>query len=196
MTPDDLRRSAEVVVAALHPVRYDDWSVPAGDLDWDCRATLEHLLDTLMLYAAHLATRADRGLPYLRHGDPQAPVRHLVRTITSAAGVLAAVVEAAPPATRAFHPVGASDPEGFCAMGCDELLVHAHDIAAGLGVPFRAPDEVAAAVVRRLFPWAPGDEDPWATLLWANGRHRLGGRRLPADWTWQSAPAGDGPDQA
>jgi hypothetical protein len=194
MIPEDLRRSADSVVAALHPARYDDWSVRAGDLDWDCRGTLEHLLDTLMLYAAHLATRADRGLPYLRRGDPEAPVRHLVRTVTSAAGVLAAVVEAAPPDTRAYHPAGNSDPEGFCAMGCDELLVHAYDIAGGLDVPFQAPDDLAAAVVLRLFPWAPGSEDPWATLLWANGRHSLGGRRLAGDWTWQSVPAGHEPN--
>jgi hypothetical protein len=191
MTPDDLRLSADVVTAALHPARFDDWSVPAGDLEWDCRATLEHALDTLLLYAAHLATRADRGLPYLRHGDPAAPIRHLVRNVSSAAAVLAAVVEAAPPAARAYHPVGNSDPVGFCAMGCDELLVHAHDVASGLGVPFRAPDEVAAGVLGRLFPWAPPGGDPWATLLWANGRLALAGDRVAPDWRWQSAPAGE-----
>jgi hypothetical protein len=188
MTPDDLRRSAEVVLAALHPARHDDWSVPAGELEWDCRATLEHILDTLLLYAAHLAIRADRGLPYLRHGDPAAPVRHLVRNLASAAGVLAAVAEASPSGTLAYHPAGSSDAEGFCAMGCDELLVHAHDIAAGLGVPFRPPDEVAAGVLGRLFPWAPANDDPWARLLWANGRLTLDGDRLPPDWGWRSAP--------
>jgi hypothetical protein len=190
MTPDDLRRSAEVVTAALHPARNDDWSVPAGDLEWDCRATLEHTLDTLLLYAAHLATRADRGLPYLRHGDPAAPIRHLVRNIASAAAVLAAVADAAPFSTRAYHPAGDSDPAGFCAMGCDELLVHAHDISTGLRVPFRPPDHIVAAVLVRLFPWAPRSGDPWATLLWSNGRLALGGERLPADWRWQSAPDG------
>ncbi len=191
MTPDDLRRSAEVVVEALHPARHEDWSVPAGELQWDCRTTLDHVLDTLLLYAAHLATRADRGLPYLRHGDPEAPIRHLVRSVTSAAGVLAAVVEAAPPHARAYHPAGSADPEGFCAMGCDELLVHAHDIASGLGLAFRGQADVAGAVVGRLFPWAPADGDPWERLLWANGRLSLARTRLPPDWGWQSTPVED-----
>jgi hypothetical protein len=56
------------------------------------------------------------------------------------------------------------------------ILVHTADAAAGLGMPF-APDPVLAArVVRRLFPWAPGHSDPWAVLLWSNGRAPLGER--------------------
>jgi hypothetical protein len=141
-----------------------------------------------MLYAAHLATRADRGLPYLRHGDPDAPVRHLLRVTTSAASVLAEVATAAPPETLAYHPAGPSDPEGFCAMGCDELLVHGHDIASGLGVPFQPPASLCRAVLGRLFPSAPPDGDPWETLLWANGRVALDGVRLDPDWSWHSAP--------
>jgi hypothetical protein len=137
MTPDDLRRCAEVATSVLHPARHDDWSVPAGGLEWDCRSTLEHVLDTLVLYTAHLATRTDRALPYLRRGAVEAPVRHLVRNITSAAWVLAGVAEATPPGTLAYHPAGNSDAEGFCAMAGDELLVHVNDIAEGLGLRFR-----------------------------------------------------------
>jgi hypothetical protein len=190
MTPDDLRRSAELATTALHPARYGDWSVPAGGLEWDCRTTIEHLLDTLILYTAHLATRTDRALPYLRRGDAGAPVRHLIRNVTSAAWILAGVAEATPPGTLAFHPAGNSDAEGFCAMGCDELLVHVHDIASGLGLPFRPPEDLAGGVLLRLFPALSVGDDAWSTLLWANGRLARHGEAAPADWVWQSSPAG------
>ena len=189
MTPDDLRRCAEVATSVLHPARDDDWSVPAGGLEWDCRATLEHVLDTLVLYTAHLATRTDRALPYLRRGDAEAPVRHLVRNITSAAWILAGVAEATPRGTLAYHPAGNSDAEGFCAMGCDELLVHVNDIAEGLGLRFHPPDDLAGGVLSRLFPSLPPGDDAWATVLWANGRLERGGEQRPPDWVWQSSPA-------
>jgi hypothetical protein len=188
MTPDDLRLSASLATSALHPARDGDWSVPAGGLEWDCRSTLEHLLDTLLLYTAHLATRTDRALPYLRRGDAEAPVRHLIRNITSAAWILAGVAEATPPGTLAYHPAGDSDAEGFCAMGCDEVLVHVNDIARGLALPFRPPEDLAGGVLRRLFPSLPAGGDAWATLLWANGRLERGGEKQPGEWVWQSAP--------
>jgi hypothetical protein len=78
------------------------------------------------------------------------------------------------------------------------ILVHTADAAAGLGVPF-APDPVLAArVVRRLFPWAPGHSDPWAVLLWSNGRAPLGERPRRAGWRWHGAPPDewDGRDPA
>jgi hypothetical protein len=190
MTPDDLRQSAELATSALHPARYGDWSVPAGGLEWDCRSTLEHILDTLVIYTAHLATRTDRALPYLRKGDAEAPVRHLIRNITSAAWILAGVAESTPPGTLAFHPSGDSDAEGFCAMGCDELLVHVYDIALGLDLPaFRPPEAIAGGMLARLFPTLPAGDDAWDTLLWANGRVEREGEKLPAEWVWRSSPS-------
>jgi hypothetical protein len=191
MTPDDLRRSAELATSALLPARYGDWSVPAGGLEWDCRETIEHILDTLVIYTAHLATRTDRALPYLRKGDGEAPVRHLIRNITSAAWILAGVAESTPAGTLAFHPSGASDSEGFCAMGCDELLVHVHDIVEGLGLPtLRPPADIASGILVRLFPAVALGDDPWDTVLWVNGRVDRDGQTLPADWVWASAPLG------
>ena len=43
--------------------------------------------------------------------------------------------------------------------------------------------------IRRLFPWAPTDVDPWSALRWATGRLDLPGHgRLGPDWAWQAAP--------
>lgn len=189
MDGSDLRHTAGHAVAALRPALDLDWSAAAEGLDWSCRRTLDHIADALVLYAAHLAMRAPERLPFLRDGNPGAEVEALLGGVPVAAAILAELVDAAPAGTRAFHPAGMADPSGFAAMGCDEIAIHTHDIASGLGIPYRPPSEVCEAVIGRLFPWAPDGDDPWLTLLWLNGRGELGSRsRLDADWWWHCAP--------
>src|SRR6478735_4891249 len=43
---------------------------------------------------------------------------------------------------------------------------------------------LSEATLRRLFPWAPHDADPWRTLLWANGRADLPGHPRQREWRW------------
>jgi len=186
--PADVRASAGAVTAVLHPLRDADWGVPAGALEWDCRSTLEHLIDTLLLYTVHLATRAERPLPYPRQGDPSAPVRHLLRTMSGCASILAEVATTAGPDARAWHPAGTSDPAGFCAMACDEILVHGEDIALGLATAVVPPPGTAGRVLARLFPERTPGVDPWAALRRANGRPAPGGEPRGPGWTWHSAP--------
>ena len=107
----------------------------------------------------------------------------------SFATVLARVVDAAADA-RGWHPFGLADPAGFAAMACDELLVHTSDAARGLEPPFTPAAELSAATLRRLFPWAPADADPWPAPLWANGRIDLPGLERQTPWRWHCAPAG------
>jgi hypothetical protein len=107
----------------------------------------------------------------------------------TAAAILVDVVRAAPPGARGWHDAGMADASGFIAMGCEEILVHADDIAQGLGVSLRPPIDLAARVRSRLFPWAPADVDPWDALRWAAGRTALPGYpRLGPDWGWHCAP--------
>lgn len=188
LTPDDVQRSAHIAVATLRPVLDRDWSVPAGDLEWDCRRTLDHIVDSLFFYSALLASRATARLAPPRNGDPQATPEQLLGTLRVTADVLAEVGRAAPPGVRAFHPAGLADRCGWMALGCEEILLHTDDIAQGLGVPFRPPDDLATRVTVRLFPWAPAG-DPWAVLRWAAGRAALPGHeRLGPDWYWHCAP--------
>jgi hypothetical protein len=51
--------------------------------------------------------------------------------------------------TWAFGP---SDPPGFTAMACDELLVHTYDAPSGLSRLFATPESLAWPVLHRLFP--------------------------------------------
>jgi hypothetical protein len=103
---------------------------------------------------------------------PETAPAELVRTIDTFATVLARVTDAS----------------GFAAMACDEFLVHTDDVARGLEVPFAPPRALARATLERLFPWAPADADPWAALLWANGRIDLPGQQRQVDWRWHCAP--------
>jgi len=191
--PHDVRIAGELAAETLKPLAETaDWSVPAGELDWTCRRTLDHICDCLLYYSGQLARRADRQGPVIRDGHAEATIASLVAVVRSTAAVLAAVAEGTPPDVRAYHPAGMADRSGYCAMGIDETLIHTHDIACGLGVPFTPPPDLCAAVVQRLFPWAPAVDDPWSMLLWANGRTALSGHdRLDARWGWFCEPLAD-----
>jgi hypothetical protein len=191
--PEDVRTAGRLAAETMQPLAETaDWSVRAGELDWTCRRTLDHICDCLLYYSGQLARRADRQGPVIRDGDAEASTKSLVSVVRSTAAIFAAVADGTPPDVRAYHPAGMADRSGYCAMGVDETLIHTYDIASGLGVPFTPPAALSAAVVARLFPWAPESDDPWATLLWANGRTELPGHeRLDAWWGWYCEPLAD-----
>lgn len=185
--PDDLIRTADFCYEALAPFSDADWERPAGGLDWSCRQTLEHLCG--LAYSSQLATRAAAFTPLALQVRPGAPIGQLLLTMRTAARVLAEVARAAPASARAFHPAGMADASGWVAMGMDEILVHGHDIATGLAVPFVIDSDLARLVLDRLFPWWPSGDDAAEALLWANGRQDLPGRpRQGATWLWHCAP--------
>jgi hypothetical protein len=190
VTPDDVVSAAECCQATLSDVVEGDWDTRAGGLDWSCARTIEHITNASLRYAAHLASRAVEPLPPVRGHDDRLTPADLLVLVGAAAAVLAETARAAPADARGFHPAGMADAEGFLAMGCDEILVHTFDAAAGLGLTFDAPPDLAERVLGRLFPWvALEGADAWQTLLWANGRVELERRpRLDPDWSWQCAP--------
>ncbi|MBO1337278.1 hypothetical protein [Streptomyces sp. VRA16 Mangrove soil] len=203
VTADDVAEAVQITVAALRPASGADWHVPAGSLEWTCWETGEHLADDLFAYAARIGSLApslDEEEPFgFSRRRPQGPantvtadvergVGGLMQAVEACGGLLVAVVRATPPNTRAFHIFGVSDPEGFAAMGVVETLLHAHDMALGLGVPFEPPAALCARVLHRLFPDAPEEAAPWPTLLWVTGRGELPGRERVDKWRWYGAP--------
>lgn len=187
--PQDVRAAAAACRDALAGYVDRDWSVRAGELDWSCRQTLDHIPNALVFYASHLAIAAREKLPRTRDGGERLTVAELLVSVEVTAAVLEHVIRAAPASTRAFHPAGMADPSGFAAMGCDEVLIHTADIAAGFGIDFRPPEELCGRVLARLFPWAPTDVGPWESLLWANGRTALPGLgRQDDNWHLHCAP--------
>ncbi len=187
--PEDIAAVAEASHALLAPLADRDWSVGAGDLEWDCRETLDHVAGVQVFYAAHAANPSQERLPAARRDNPRQSTVELVTVHRALANVLAAVLRSMPDDARGWHPAGMADRYGFAAMSCTEILVHTNDIAQGLGVDFTPPTDVAARTLARLFPWVPAEPDPWQALLYAAGRTPLGDkeRRAP-DWSWQCAP--------
>jgi hypothetical protein len=188
---EDLRVATSCFRDALLPdAAIHEWDAPAAGLQWDCRTTVDHVASCLIGYSAVLASGATtRWRHRVRNEDRTANPDDLVEIVAAGGQVLAAVAEAMPLDRRAFHAAGMADVDGFVAMGCDEVLVHGQDVARAFDIDFDPPSDLADRVVRRLFPWAPSDRDPWATLLWANGRNAL--PDLPpigSDWRWHCAP--------
>ncbi|MEU4828189.1 maleylpyruvate isomerase N-terminal domain-containing protein [Actinomadura citrea] len=205
VTADDLDLAVQLAVAALREAPPEAWDGKAGSLEWDCWETVEHLSDDLFAYAAQLAPRTppmDGEVPFVWesrrsggpanavHADRSAGPAGLLQVLDACGGMLSAVVRRTAPDVRAHHVFGASDAEGFAAMGLVETLVHMHDLAEGLGLPWEPPADVCARVLGRLFPGAPQDTDPWPTLLWATGRGDLPGHPRVTSWRWYGSPRG------
>jgi hypothetical protein len=141
LDPGDLRWAARACAEALAPALDRDWRVRAGDLDWDAYTTLDHVVGALGYYAVNLAMRATVEVPFVTRSltdelisaDPRVPASRLMTALEAMAAVLADVARAAPSQARGYHPDGLADVEGFIAIGCDEILVHADDIARGFG---------------------------------------------------------------
>jgi hypothetical protein len=147
------------------------------------------MVNAPLMYATNLAMRSTQRLRSVRNGDPDATLEELIDSLDRAATILADVARGAPPEARGFHGAGMADSQGFIAMACDEILIHAYDICGGLGLHYAPPAGLCGLIVRRLFPWAPPDTDAWETRLLVNGRVELTGYDSPGtDWYWQCAP--------
>ncbi|MFD9389682.1 maleylpyruvate isomerase N-terminal domain-containing protein [Streptomyces sp. NPDC060000] len=206
VTADDVREAVRLAVDALRGAEAADWDAKAGSLDWSCRETVEHLADDLFAYAAQLGPRgapSDTEVPFVwraeRPGGPAnvifadrtAGVAGLVQVLEACGALLAAMVRTTPATVRSHHVFGASDPEGFAAMGVVETLVHLHDVAEGLGVRWEPDAGLCDRALARLFPNAPAGTGRWPTLLSATGRAELPGHARLTRWRWHGAPRGE-----
>lgn len=165
-----------------------DWSGPVPGLDFTVASVVAHAAERPLWYALDLWGGPGDDAAFALEVRRDATNARLLASVRSAARLCAAAVDAAPPTARGFHPFGAADPSGFAAMACDELLVHADDAARGLGLAFAPDAALAGRVLARLFPWHHPGDDPWRTLLWANGRTDLAGRPRQEKWRWHCAP--------
>lgn len=203
VTADDLDEAVQLALAVLREVPATAWDDKAGTLEWTCWETVEHLADDLFFYAAQLGPRTppmDGEVPFAGesrrpggpvnsvHADREAGPAGLSQVLEACGALLVAMVRTTSPQVRAHHVYGASDPEGFAAMGVVETLVHTHDLAQGLGLAWNPPADICARVLTRLFPDVPTGDEPWSALLWATGRAGLGDRPRRTTWRWNGVP--------
>jgi hypothetical protein len=205
VTADDVDLAVHLAVDTLRtaPTGPRAWEAKAGPLEWTCWETAEHLADDLFFYAVQLGPRTpptDGEVAFagerLRpggplnsvHADRAAGTAGLLQVVEACGALLSAVTRVTPPHVRAHHCFGASDPEGFAAMGVVETLVHTHDLAAGLGARWEPPADLCARALARLFPDAPADAEPWPALLWSTGRADLPSRPRLTAWRWHGTP--------
>lgn len=191
MDGSNLRQAARASTSFLTSAIDLDWDRPIPEMTWTVREVVAHISDVLLWYSTDLsAGTGELSTMDLKVRPTESPER-LIATLTAFSNTLAYVVDGVPPGQRGFHPDGMADSTGFAAMGCDELLVHTRDAATGLGLDFEPPEVLSGLIVRRLFPWAPKDAEPWPALLWANGRRDLPGAQRQVDWHRHAAPLTD-----
>ena len=191
VTLADLEEARESCLEFLQPLTSRDWSKPVPDLEWSCERTLQHVINTELYYAMHLATRASSPLPFPR--GPAATTglspTEMLTELRAINAVLGAVIQSAPADTRTAIGTAVTDVEGLVAIAGDELLVHTWDIGRGLGVPFVSRSPLTSRILGRLFPWARREGDAWPVFLWCNGRLALADRpRLGPDWPRWTQP--------
>ncbi|MEV0126125.1 maleylpyruvate isomerase N-terminal domain-containing protein [Streptomyces sp. NPDC050703] len=209
---EHVRRAVAHCLDALRDIPAAQWDGRAADLEWTRWETLDHLADDLLTYALRFGLAHPMGAPRVPlrvsrdrpdgpanvvFGDRAAGPEGLLTVVEACGGLLATAVDTADPDTLAPHVFGASDPEGFAAMGVVETLVHTHDIAQGAtpqGAD-RAPEpprDLCERALARLFPDVTVIGTPWSTLLWATGRIGTPDRPRRTDWRWQGAPQSRG----
>lgn len=185
-TTDDLEKVAEVVAAGWRSARDRDWSVPAGALEWSCRQTADHLVDCVSAPAFFLASRRTDRYPAGGWSPGiEATPDDYADGLEMAARLMAAVVRGTPDDARAIlfqrpEPL-VRGPVDFVPRSALELVLHAHDVAAALGIALDPPAGAVARLIEHTAPWpmwtmgggwsAPASsDDPWRELLRAAGR--------------------------
>ncbi len=190
MSTADVRAAVSASAGALERLDAAAWGRRAPLVGWTVADTVGHIVGALGSYATLLSIEriASNPLPIVVRPRDSVQPDGLLTALEGAGELLAATVERADPNVWVTHPWGRADRTAIAAMGCDETLIHTWDACRAAAFHFRPADDVCRTVLDRLFPWAPTDTDPWETLLWANGRRRLGERsRLPQRWRWYSS---------
>lgn len=158
-------------------------------MDWTSRQVVDHLCNTLAFYANHVVMAAQQHQPRIRSlGEAGLSDAELAWTVPVWVRLLAVALRDADHGALAWHPLGLTDKEGFQALACNELVIHASDVARAHGAEPVADGDFCRRLLARLFPLtAPAaEEEPWQVLLWANGRPSLTAR--PPQKSWRSHP--------
>ena len=177
----DLRAFGDLVLDAWSTGLDRDWSVPAGTLEWSCFRTADHTVDCVQSYAFLLASgRQDSYPPFNEmHALDGATPSDLLDGLRGAVTMLWAVVVTAGSDTRAIlrrrPAVEGGAPPDFAARGSLEMVLHAHDVCAGLGITFDPPSQCCRRLRDHTSGWphartVESTDDAWSDILRRSGR--------------------------
>jgi uncharacterized protein (TIGR03086 family) len=179
---EEVAEASAVLADVLAQVGSADWVAPTPCTAWSVSQVLNHVVATLTKFSLFAEGRT--AAPRTPSGDMLSPdpltafaaARERARTAW-------ADVE---PERRCRLPFGEFSAREAAAIAAFDVLLHAWDIAQGIGVPVRSPSEglrkVAASVAERLVTDdavadgfyvqpQPGPEAAgWEGLLWRTGR--------------------------
>jgi hypothetical protein len=181
-TADDFAQVGTLALATWQAGVDRDWSVPAGTLEWSCRTTAEHVIDSALAPAFFLASRRLESYPLFENTEVQASatIPDLIDCLRAVVNVVGCVLVATEPDARAIirrNPVPTTAPAADFAPRCGlELILHNFDIACGLRVPFDPPRDLCARLYAATVDY-PREEitrtdDSWSDLLASRGRPR------------------------
>ena len=183
-TADDFATVGALVLDAWASGVGLDWSVPAGSLEWSCLFTADHTIDCVFSYALFLGSRKQDGYPNFGeiHALPDATPADMVDGLRAVNAMLSGVIAIAPPDATASIFGGlptVGGPADFAARGALELILHGHDVSAGLGLALDPPADLCRRLLDHTATWprvgaVDPTEDPWGDLLHRSGRRRPG----------------------
>lgn len=185
----DLLGLSEYVAAAWERGIDRDWSAHAGSLEWSCTKTANHAYDSTLAVGYFLASRRQDRYPEwcddLSVGDPPWP-SELVEAIAVAGRLVAGVVATTPDDVRAIiwrrPETTVASPQDFAPRAALEMMLHGHDVAAGIGVPYEPPEGLCTRLRDHTHTWPfwgtawkpiRRTTDAWGDLLDASGRARF-----------------------
>jgi hypothetical protein len=181
-TVDDLMLLSELAIETWQSGLDLDWSVPAGTLEWSCRKTAEHAIDTVFAPAFFLASRRQHAYPPFEdlRAAPDATIADLIDGLRATTNMLCAVIVTADPDVRAIirrrPAVETAAPQDFAPRGALELILHTHDISTGLDIPFDPPRDLCSRLFAHTRNWPQEAIEPtgdsWSDLLASRGRPR------------------------
>lgn len=187
-----LGQVVQAVDALLSGVPASGWASPAANVGWSCWSTADHISSDFAHYAAQIIGQPrDHYVRFSFDTSRATTPDELREVVRVSGGLLAAAVRTARPDCLGWHPHGYFTAAGFAAIGAAEGLVHGHDIAVGLNMPWSPDQRLCEQVLGVVFPGAAHDVSVSAFegLLIQTGRSQRPRHEPPPLWTYAAAAA-------
>jgi uncharacterized protein (TIGR03083 family) len=178
VTDGELVETLDASFSALEQVADQDWSEPAGSLEWTCWQTIDHTIDCVHSFALQIGAEADSGfLPFApMHAEATASPVDLLKGLRGVSALFVAVARDSPQDRTATDGIMTLSLADWRSRTAYEVVLHTYDILIGLGGSFSLSDELAASIIESEALWMfdrtqlPGASGSWMGLVEGSGR--------------------------